>query len=90
MPHECFAGMLRRSPGAHARVNAVSALTTSRSSWRNVKRRLAFGSSAPGSSPASQSTWKPLQIPSTRPPASANSITDSIAGEKRAIAPARR
>ena len=30
-------------------------------------------SSAPGSSPASQSTWKPLQIPSTGPPAAANS-----------------
>ena len=27
--------------------------------------------SAPGSSPASQSTWKPLQMPTTRPPRSA-------------------
>ena len=49
-----------------------------------------LGSSAPGSRPASQSTWKPLQIPSTRPPSRANSTTDSMTGEKRAIAPTRR
>ncbi len=55
-----------------------------------MKRRPSFGSSAPGRSPASQSTWKPLQIPSTGPPPSAKRATASIAGEKRAIAPARR
>ena len=37
-----------------------------------MKRSDVFGSSAPGSRPASQSTWKPLQIPSTRPPSRAN------------------
>ena len=50
----------------------------------------AFFWSAPGSSPASQSTWKPLQIPTTGPPAAASSATDSITGENRAIAPVRR
>ena len=55
-----------------------------------MKRVLSLGSSAPGSSPASHSTWNPLQMPSTGPPASANSCTDSITGEKRAIAPQRR
>ena len=51
---------------------------------------LSLSSSAPGSRPASQRTWKPLQMPSTGPPLAANSPTASIAGEKRAIAPARR
>ena len=51
---------------------------------------VAFGRSVPGSSPASHSTWKPLQIPSTSPPSSAKARTDSITGEKRAIAPQRR
>ena len=49
-----------------------------------------FGRSTPGSSPASQSTWKPLQIPSTSPPSSAKRRTASITGAKRAIAPQRR
>ena len=61
-----------------------------RSTWRQTKRMLSLSSSAPGSRPASQRTWKPLQIPSTGPPPAANSATASIAGEKRAIAPARR
>ena len=55
---------------------------------RNV--RPAFFCSAPGSSPASVSTWKPLQMPTTGPPAAANSATASITGENRAIAPVRR
>ena len=50
----------------------------------------AFGSRAPGSRPASHSTWNPLQMPSTSPPSRANSTTSAITGEKRAIAPARR
>ena len=54
------------------------------------KRRLVFGSSAPGSSPASHRTWKPLQMPSTGPPARAKRSTSSITGAKRAIAPTRR
>ena len=50
----------------------------------------AFFCNAPGSRPASVSTWKPLQTPTTGPPAAANSRTASITGEKRAIAPVRR
>ena len=45
---------------------------------------------APGSRPASHSTWKPLQMPMTRPPCAAWSTTASIIGEKRAMAPQRR
>ncbi len=84
----CLTGIERTSPAAQARVKGVSALTTSTSTCRQTNRRPALGSSAPGSSPASQSTWKPLQIPSTGPPPRAYSLTDSITGEKRAMAPA--
>ena len=45
---------------------------------------------APGSRPASSRTWKPLQMPSTGPPRSANASTAAMIGEKRAIAPVRR
>ena len=86
----CLTGIDRRSPAALARVNGESALTTSTSTCLQMKRSESLGSSAPGSSPASQSTWKPLQMPSTGPPARAKSATASMAGEKRAIAPARR
>ena len=52
-------------------MNGVSAFSTTTSTWRQTKRSESFGNSAPGNKPASQSTWKPLQIPSTAPPASA-------------------
>ena len=45
---------------------------------------------APGSRPASVSTWKPLQMPSTGTPLPAASITARITGERAAIAPERR
>ena len=71
-------------------MNGVSACSTRTSTSAHTNSSDAFRRSTPGSSPASQSTWKPLQIPSTGPPASANSRTARIAGEKRAIAPQRR
>ncbi len=86
----CLTGIERVSPPSQARLNGVEAFTTSSSTWRKTNRRPALGSSAPGSSPASHRTWKPLQMPSTGPPSSANALTDSITGEKRAIAPTRR
>ena len=43
-----------------------------------------------GRGPASARTWKPLQIPSTRPPSAANAATARITGLKRAMTPARR
>ena len=49
-----------------------------------------FFCKAPGSNPASVKTWKPLQIPKTGPPFSANAATDSITGENLAIAPQRK
>jgi hypothetical protein len=45
---------------------------------------------APGSSPASCRTWKPLQMPITGWPLRANSTTLLMTGLKRAIAPVRR
>ena len=66
--------MRRTSPdvgpvGEH-RVDVVST-RSSTVSHRNF--RPAFFCSAPGSRPASVSTWKPLQMPTTGPPAAANS-----------------
>ncbi len=66
----------------------VEVTTSCAGSHRN--RRRPFFCSAPGSSPASVSTWKPLQIPTTGPPDRAKSATASITGEKRASAPGRR
>jgi hypothetical protein len=83
-------GIERKSPSGQERVNGLYSLITSSSTWRQTKRSETFGSSAPGSSPASQSTWNPLQIPSTSPPSPANSLTASITGANRAIAPGRK
>ena len=58
-----------------SRVNGVSRCSGSSVTSRHTKRRARFRSSAPGTSPASASTWKPLQIPSTGPPRSANAAT---------------
>ena len=44
----CLAGIESRSPTAQAFVQAVSGLTTSTSTWRQVKRSEVLGSSAPG------------------------------------------
>jgi hypothetical protein len=71
-------------------VSTLSVVSTRRrdASQRNFSP--AFFCSAPGSSPASVRTWKPLQIPTTGPPAAAKAVTASITGEKRAMAPVRR
>ena len=86
----CLTGTESRSPGSQPRVNGGVGVLDHESTWRQTKRNPSFGSSAPGSRPASQRTWKPLQIPSTGPPAPGELATAPIAGEKRAIAPARR
>ena len=87
----CLAGIESALPGLARRASTGSpALTTSTSTWRQTNRSDVFGSSAPGSSPASHSTWKPLQMPSTSPPLAAKRSTSPITGEKRAIAPTRR
>src|SRR6266542_308346 len=72
--------MTSSSPGSQARVHGVAVEPTSRRTGRQTKRRPALRSSAPGSSPASQSTWKPLQMPSTGPPAAAKRRSASTAG----------
>ncbi len=65
-------------------------LTTCTSTVSQTNFSPAFFCSAPGSSPASVRTWKPLQIPTTGPPAYACAATASITGENRAMAPVRR
>ena len=71
-------------------VSTERVLTTSSSTVSHTKLSPAFFCSAPGSSPASVSTWNPLQMPTTGPPAAACSATASITGENRAMAPVRR
>ena len=68
----------------------MSAFSTVSGTSRQTKDSDAFGRSTPGSRPASQRIWKPLQIPSTGPPSAAKRATAPIAGQKRAIAPQRR
>ena len=46
--------------------------------------------STPGSSPTSQSDWKPLHTPKTSTPSAARLATSGMIGERAAIAPARR
>ena len=79
-----------RRPSVQREVNGVSVRSTVSATSRQTKESDAFGRSAPGSRRASVRIWKPLQIPSTSPPDSANAITARITGEKRAIAPQRR
>ena len=71
-------------------VNGVRFDSTRRKTSRHTNRRPSFRSIAPGRSPASQRIWKPLQMPRTAPPCPAKAATDSITGEKRAIAPLLR
>ena len=55
------------------RVNGVSVRSTRHHTHSRAELRATrCAASRPGSSPASSSTWKPLQMPRTSPPASAN------------------
>ena len=82
--------MTSSSPTVAAAVSTDDVeVTTRRAGWQR-KRSRPFFCSAPGSRPASVSTWKPLQMPTTGPPARAKARTASMTGEKRARAPGRR
>ncbi len=71
-------------------VHAVDAFSR-RSRWsRQTNFWWSLRISAPGSRWDSQSTWKPLQMPSTGSPDPAAATTSVITGEKREIAPQRR
>ena len=86
----CLTGIESRSPASISPAKGPWKSSATSSTCRQTKRSPSLGSRAPGSRPASQSTWKPLQMPSTGPPSAAKRPTASIAGENRAIAPARR
>ena len=77
-------------PTSHALVSTVAVVSTRSSTVSHKNFKPAFFCRPPGSSRASVSTWNPLQIPTTGPPAAANSVTALITGEKRASAPVRR
>ena len=76
--------------GLVAAVKADWLFSTFSGTSRQTKRMPALRISAPGSSRASVSTWKPLQTPSTATPRSAASLTARITGDCAAIAPERR
>ena len=65
-------------------------LSTRSPTVRQVNDRPALRINAPGSSPASVSTWKPLHTPSTGTPLPAASTTACMIGDRAAIAPERR
>ncbi len=71
-------------------MKGVSVTSTRTGTMRDTNLMPRLRTIAPGRSPASSSTWKPLQIPRTGPPRSANLATAGMIGEKRAIAPVRR
>jgi len=63
---------------------------TSSETGRQTNFNSALRIRTPGSIPASVSTWKPLQMPSTERPFSAFVFTSRMIGDCAAIAPQRR
>ena len=92
-PSWCLIGIRSRSPATRSGSHGESGCSTRRSTSRATKRPPWFGRSTPGSSPASHSTWKPLQMPSTgarRPRAGARRPSPARAGRSRPGAGSRR
>ena len=85
-------GALQKNAGLKFLCETVElrVVSTRRATGWQRKVRPRFFCRAPGSRPASVSTWKPLQMPSTGPPSRANAATAAVTGENRAIAPGRR
>ena len=77
-------------PGATRAVRSLCWLSTRNATSLHTNARPALRSRAPGSSRASVSTWKPLQMPKTVPPRSAKRLVADMTGEWAAIAPQRR
>ena len=81
----------RRSPGPRERSGPGRGGDSTRAAGRGRRSAgPALRTSAPGSRPASQRIWKPLQMPSTGRPRSAAATTSSMIGAGLAMAPARR
>jgi hypothetical protein len=79
-----------RFPESYWAVKRLWLFSTRSETGRQTKLRRALRISAPGSSPASVRTWKPLQIPISGTPRLAASFTARMIGERAAIAPERR
>ena len=71
-------------------MNRLWLFSTLSGTGRQTKLSRALRISAPGSIPASVSTWKPLQMPITGTPRPAASLTARMIGERAAIAPERK
>ena len=78
------------SPLANAQVHVVSMVSTRSRSLRQMNCWLALRIMAPSRRCASQRIWKPLQMPSTGMPLLAASMTVSMTGLNREMAPQRR
>src|SRR5581483_590870 len=89
-PSPCLTGTGSTSPGTRPVVIGEREVSTRTWTNRQTKRSCRLRMSAPGSSPASHRIWKPLQMPRTGPPRSANRRTSSMTGANRAMAPVRR
>src|SRR3954449_13105967 len=78
--------MTIRWPSAKSDVHGVSSRST-RSAWSRLRKcRWLLRVSAPGSRPASQSTWKPVQMPSTgRPGRAPNRLPPRLAEHREAV-----
>ena len=72
------------------REEALAVVSTFSPTGLQTKLRPALRIRAPGRSPVSVSTWKPLQMPSTGTPRPAASATARMIGERAAMAPERR
>ncbi len=85
-PSPCLTGQSESLTGRAARGERhIVAPRPSPASSRQTKRSTRCGKqdNAPGSRPRlAEQPWKPLQIPSTRPPAAASLQTAAVAGEK--------
>jgi hypothetical protein len=68
-------------------VKGERVVSTRRCTSKLRKRREVVPEEGPGRRPLSQSTWKPLQMPTTGPPARAKAFTASMTGERWAMAP---
>ena len=91
LPSPCLTGIASSLPLREQRaVNGVSVLLDRQRDVAADELERRFERSTPGSRPASQRIWKPLQTPSTRPPAPAKAGDGAHHRRERAIAPQRR
>jgi len=83
-------GNVTISFASYPEVNIVAEFSTRSETGAQTNLSELFRRRAPGSSPASHATWKPLQMARIGAPRSACARTSVMMGLNRAMAPARR